>query len=381
MNSLNGITANTKYLGDDSQSNWVSSGQPAIYNDQVLLTMAQGSVGTLLASAAYVWYGKVSATLKTSRGAGVVTAFILLSDVKDEIDFEFVGYNLTQAQSNYYFQGITNYDNEENLTVSDTFQNFHTYEVDWTPDSITWSVDGQTMRTKNRNTTWNATANQYDFPQTPARVQLSLWPAGLSSNGEGTIEWAGGLVDWTNSPDIKNNGYFYATVSDVNVQCYNPPSGANSTGDVSYVFNGEAGTNDTVAVVNNPTVLKSLLGTGTNMSADYPSAASSASASGSSTAAASSASTPETVPGLSGAGTGADGQRGAGDSSASSGSSGASSSADSPGSTATSVGGFSQGGSTTSSNSKSGATSFEGERALQGSLFAGLVALVGMLLL
>lgn len=71
------------------------------------MTMAPDSVGTLLASAAYVWYGKVSTTLKTSRGAGVVTAFILLSDVKDEIDYEFIGVDLEDAQSNYYFQGIT----------------------------------------------------------------------------------------------------------------------------------------------------------------------------------------------------------------------------------------------------------------------------------
>lgn len=70
--------------------------------------MARETVGTLLASSHYMWYGKVSATLKTGRGQGVVTAFILLSDVKDEIDFEFVGANLAQAQSNFYFQGITN---------------------------------------------------------------------------------------------------------------------------------------------------------------------------------------------------------------------------------------------------------------------------------
>ena len=107
LTSLDGITANTKYLGDASKSNWVSSGQPIAYQDQVLLTMAQSTVGTLLASTAYVWYGKVSATMKSSRGAGVVSAFILLSDVKDEIDFEFVGADLLSAQSNYYFQGIT----------------------------------------------------------------------------------------------------------------------------------------------------------------------------------------------------------------------------------------------------------------------------------
>jgi beta-glucanase (GH16 family) len=55
-----------------------------------------------------MWYGNVKARFKTSRGAGVITAFILFSDVKDEIDYEFVGTELGDAQTNYYFQGITN---------------------------------------------------------------------------------------------------------------------------------------------------------------------------------------------------------------------------------------------------------------------------------
>lgn len=100
--------ANTKYLGDASKADWSSSGEPVEYDDTVLLTMAQGTVGTLLASTHYVWYGKVSAKMKTSAGAGVVTAFILLSDTKDEIDFEFVGVDLTQVQTNFYSLGVTN---------------------------------------------------------------------------------------------------------------------------------------------------------------------------------------------------------------------------------------------------------------------------------
>jgi hypothetical protein len=80
-----------------------------VYNkDSILLTMAPDTVGTLMASTHYIWYGKVSATLTTSQGAGVVTAFILMSDAKDEIDFEFVGVDTQHVQSNYYFQGITN---------------------------------------------------------------------------------------------------------------------------------------------------------------------------------------------------------------------------------------------------------------------------------
>lgn len=108
--SLDELTSNTEYLGDASKAQWVYSGTPKIYNDQVVLTLSEdgdSQSGTLLASTSYVWYGKVTANLTSSRGAGVVSAFILLSDVKDEIDFEFIGADLTNAQSNFYFQGIT----------------------------------------------------------------------------------------------------------------------------------------------------------------------------------------------------------------------------------------------------------------------------------
>lgn len=108
FDSLDGIEPNTKYLGDPEKANWVSSGDAVPFEGQLLLTMAPDTVGTVLASTTYMWYGEVSATLKTSRGAGVVTAFILFSDVKDEIDYEFVGADLQTAQSNFYYQGITN---------------------------------------------------------------------------------------------------------------------------------------------------------------------------------------------------------------------------------------------------------------------------------
>jgi beta-glucanase (GH16 family) len=109
LDSLDDVQDISLYLGDNSKVNWVASGKPVVYNDNsILLTMAPDTVGTLMSSTNYVWYGQVSATLTTSVGAGVVTAFILMSDSKDEIDFEFVGVDLQHAQSNYYAQGITN---------------------------------------------------------------------------------------------------------------------------------------------------------------------------------------------------------------------------------------------------------------------------------
>lgn len=108
LNSLSDVQDISAYLGDASKTNWVASGKPVVYNkDALLLTMAADTVGTLLASTHYVWYGKISATMTTSQGAGVVTAFIMMSDAKDEIDFEFIGTDTQTAQSNYYWQGIT----------------------------------------------------------------------------------------------------------------------------------------------------------------------------------------------------------------------------------------------------------------------------------
>jgi len=279
-NDLSDIQPNTKYLGNASAADWVSSGQPLTSGGSLLLTMAPKTVGTLVMSNHYIWYGKVTGKLKTSRGQGVVTAFILLSDVKDEIDWEFVGADLSVGQTNFYSQGVLNYENELNASVSDTFENEHTYEIDWNPDTTTWSIDGKSVRVLKRSDTWNATANRYDYPQTPSRLQLSLWPAGLPSNGEGTITWAGGLVDW-NSQDIQQHGYYYATFGEVDIQCYDPPSGANTQGNTSYIYTDVAATNNTVEITGNSTILSSFDATGTNMTAGSSSSASGSAASSS----------------------------------------------------------------------------------------------------
>lgn len=113
MDSLDRYKDISEYLGDPNEADWVGQGSPRLFDGKVLLTMPKKSVGTVLATTTYMWYGTVKARLKSSRGRGVVTAFILFSDVKDEIDYEFVGVDLETAQTNYYFQGIT--DCERNL--------------------------------------------------------------------------------------------------------------------------------------------------------------------------------------------------------------------------------------------------------------------------
>lgn len=106
--NLKKAVPNTEYLGNASASDWEYSGSPKLKDGHVILTMPKNSVGTLLSSTHYIWYGKIAADIKSSRGKGVVTGFILMSDVKDEIDFEWVGADLANVQSNFYFQGVKN---------------------------------------------------------------------------------------------------------------------------------------------------------------------------------------------------------------------------------------------------------------------------------
>lgn len=152
--------------------------------------------------------------------------------------------------------------NGRNLTVpnGNAVEKEHKYCIDWTEDTLTWSIDDEELRKLQRSDTWNSTAGRFDYPQTPARVMLSLWPAGLPTNAQGTIDWAGGEIDW-NSPYMVN-GYYAARFSQVTIECYDPPPQAQIKGQKTYKYTDEAGTNNTVAITDDVVILGSLMGTG-----------------------------------------------------------------------------------------------------------------------
>lgn len=385
--NLDNAAPNNEYLGNASKYDWMYSGDPKIEDGNLLLTMANNTDSSLFASNHYIWYGKVTGKLKSSRGKGVVTAFILMSDVKDEIDYEFVGSDLSKVQTNYYFQGIldckfsvhlllwgrTNWiDNHGGKADVDgsTFDDWHTYEIDWNPDTITWSVDGDAKRTLKKSDTWNATTNQFMYPQTPSRLQMSLWPAGRPSNPKGTIEWAGGEIDW-DSEDMKKKGYYYATIGEVSIECYKPPKGANVNGDKSYIYTDEAATNNTIEITDKDTVLSSFGATGANMTVTSSSPTATATGNDS-----------DTVPEVHGGSGNEPGRTDGGG--GSSGDSGSGSGSGGGGDTSTFVQGnddSSSGGSGSGSGDGKNAASSPNERVLRGSLLAVTVALVVLMTL
>jgi beta-glucanase (GH16 family) len=252
-----------KYLGNTTDIDFVYTGSVEDDDDSVRIKMNKNSGGSVISSTFYIWYGKASFKYKTSHNAGVISAGILFSQVQDEIDFEFVGSQLTIAESNFYFEGIPSYTNSLNLNTSDTYEDWHTYEIDWTEDSITWSIDGNAMRTLNKEDTLNTTSNMYEFPQTPSRIQFSIWPGGASSNAPGTIEWSGGPIDW-NAPDFQDPGYLFSALDTVEIECYDPPSSAQTQGkaDVSYIYDGKGFMENNVILSDKQTWMKNLGNTG-----------------------------------------------------------------------------------------------------------------------
>lgn len=260
-----------------------------------------------------------------------------------------------------FFLFLDNHGGNASVSGGNTFGDWHEYTIDWKPDAITWSVDGEVKRTLKKESTYNETSKQYMYPQTPSRMQLSLWPAGQASNAPGTIAWAGGEIDW-DSEDIKDPGYYYATFGEITVECYDPPSGADIKGTKAYIFKDKAGLESSVQITNNKTVLASFGATGLDMDVGA-----SSSASGSANKTSSSA---NTVP----SGNGGSGNEPGNSHSGSSGS--GTSTSDGSGSST----GFSQGSETFASSNKNAAPS-QNERVLNGSFFAVLVAVVALVTL
>lgn len=147
----------------------------------------------------YILFGKVEVVLKAAKGTGVITSFYLQSDDLDEIDIELFGGDAYEFQSNYFIKGNTKtYDRGQyHPTLLSPLDNFHTYTIEWNPDVLTWSLDGNVVRTLTKD-------NPQGFPQTPMQLIAGVWAGGDPDNAPGTIEWAGGQTDFSQAPFSMN---------------------------------------------------------------------------------------------------------------------------------------------------------------------------------
>ncbi|KAJ2640533.1 putative glycosidase CRH2, partial [Coemansia sp. RSA 1694] len=183
---------------------YVSKFEPSnaqLSNSQLELTLVkQGDgkgFGAVVTGTRAIQYGTVTAVLKSgSTAGGVVSSMIVRNDlVGDEIDFEFVGGERGSVQSNYYWRNELDYTKMvRSQVLSDTTKNYHTYQIVWTPDSITWIVNGAPFRTVTRAETWDQSTGVFKYPDSESYVSFSVWDGG--SGEKGTSDWAGGAINW-----------------------------------------------------------------------------------------------------------------------------------------------------------------------------------------
>ena len=62
-------------------------------------------IGCRISTTSYLDYGVFTARLTSGAPAGMVTSFISMSDVRDEIDYEWVGGSPLDAQTTYFYRG------------------------------------------------------------------------------------------------------------------------------------------------------------------------------------------------------------------------------------------------------------------------------------
>lgn len=177
-----GRSVNIDFTSGESDS-FTAQGNPTYDSNGASFTVAKSGDSPQLTSKWYIMFGHVEFTIKPAPGVGIVSSAVMQSDDLDEIDWEWLGADNNQVQSNYFGKGqTTTYNRGAFHSVPDNQASFKTYTIDWTADQIAWQIDGTTVRTLTPET---AEAGQY--PQTPMMIKVGAWSGGDSSNPQGTI--------------------------------------------------------------------------------------------------------------------------------------------------------------------------------------------------
>jgi beta-glucanase (GH16 family) len=215
----------------------VAEGTKLTYDETkgAVFTINSVSDAPTISSSKYIFFGKVEVVVQASPGVGIVSSFVLQSDDLDEIDWEWLGGDTANVQTNYFSKGCTDvYDRGGYSKIANPQSGFNTYTIEWTNTTLVWSINGTPVRTLSAS----AVSGCSGYPQTPMQLKLGNWVAGSPTAPQGTIDWAGGLTNFAQAPFI---GYYKSvTVTDYG----NGVSGASQ-----YVYGDRSGTFQSIKIV------------------------------------------------------------------------------------------------------------------------------------
>lgn len=216
------------------------AGTDVTYNSQgAIFSIERDTNAPTIATDKYIFFGRVDVEIQAAPGQGIVTSAVLQSDCLDEIDWEWVGGDDLQVQTNYFSKGDTStYDRGAYHPVDHPLTSFHTYSIDWTPEAVKWIIDGNVVRTL----TYADARNGATFPQTPMQIKLGTWVAGREGAPQGTVDWAGGYTNFDDAP-------FVAVYKSISIVDYAGGSGPASGAVREYIYGDRSGTWESIDVV------------------------------------------------------------------------------------------------------------------------------------
>jgi beta-glucanase (GH16 family) len=166
--------------------------------------------------------------MKAPTIPGIVSTFILMGpnlpdaglDLSntdpqggDEIDWEIVGGDPKNAQSNIFYRGYREFAIRGGIhPVPSGVDASQKYTIDWRSDRIIFLINDQVQRTYYKNSTEadsEYVPNRRFFPDRAGKVQFALW-------SEATNAWAGGAAKWPLGVNSTNAKFEY-----IDIQCYN----------------------------------------------------------------------------------------------------------------------------------------------------------------
>ncbi|KPM38632.1 hypothetical protein AK830_g7915 [Neonectria ditissima] len=188
-----------------------------------------------VASKKFIFFGRVDVEVQAAEGQGIVTSIVLQSDDLDEIDWEWLGGDTQQVQTNYFSKGDTTvYDRGGFHDVSDPLTTYHKYSIEWTKDAVNWLIDDNNVRTLKASSVKG-------FPETPMQVKLGTWCAGGKDTPKGTVDWAGGYTDFSKAP-------FNAYYKSLSIVDYAGGDSATSKSVKEYVWSDNSGDWESIEV-------------------------------------------------------------------------------------------------------------------------------------
>lgn len=223
-----GATLSTDFTAGASNDWKVTAGTINYSGNGAAFTVAKEGDAPTIQTKDYFFFGTAEVTMQAAPGVGIVSSIVMESDDLDEVDWEALGGDDTQIETNYFGKGYTgNYNRATYVSVASPQTTVHTYTVNWQRDSIQWLIDGNLVRTLTA-----AEAGDY-FPQTPMNLRIGIWAGGDPKNSPGTIEWAGGKTDYSAGP-------FTMYLKSVKITNANPGA--------SYTYSDHSGSADSIKI-------------------------------------------------------------------------------------------------------------------------------------